>query len=210
MVTPPKIPVRTPTSPAPKLSLTKTIVTKELGKLTTTSVSPVLVRMLDKHKAFVGRSPPIVAQATSATHITAVLAPVPTALNPSTREFQSSAHWSHTGDADTASTNAATADIQRRKGDADATGANTATNAAAANTDMAGARSIARGKTTANAKAKMAPIDVEIIANVVADTATKAAAIEIPDIDRSPVSKATAPLIKAPVKQHLYPCAHNF
>ena len=46
MVTPPGIPkisVRTPTSPAPELSLTKSIVTKELGKPTTSaSVSRVL------------------------------------------------------------------------------------------------------------------------------------------------------------------------
>ena len=39
----PTIPVRTPTSPAPKLSLTKPIVTKELGKpATSTSVTHLL------------------------------------------------------------------------------------------------------------------------------------------------------------------------
>ena len=76
--------------------------------------------------------------------------------------------------------------------------ANTATSAAIINTDMASARSIARGITTANAETKVAPVDVEKIAKVV--TTTKAPAIEITAIDASPVSKATAPMIKAPVK----------
>ena len=196
MVTPPrnlKVPVRatSTTSPAPKLSLAKPIVTKELGKLTTTSASPALVRMLDKLKAPVvsalpGAPKSPVASATTSAKVGALLAKapdlsptsskrdlvlcaeklLPIAQKPSTRgKFLSLTHDNKRPNEETCLSRVKVHPVVEGKTPNPSTGSNAATAAAIANAATANATT-AKAATGSDVATAAAIANAAVIANV--------------------------------------------